>query len=160
MNAEEMMKKYDQLYDKMATSNKIENMKLFGKVGRESMMLLAKNMPERAQELIDKLCSISWDNYLTEKEAEAITSKMNPQRPWSREQWRTAMEQHGFVLEEEPYYNRCAVYTTMSMIYSDSSDTLKHFANGADIFELIHALALNKLKDKDKVFSIRKYFSV
>ena len=37
---------------------------------------------------------------------------------------------------------------------------LKHFANGADIFELIHALALNKLKDKDKVFSIRKYFSV
>ena len=40
MNTEEMMmKKYDQLYEKMATSGKIENMRLFGKVGRESMYL-------------------------------------------------------------------------------------------------------------------------
>lgn len=86
-----MMKKYDQLYEKMATSRNIDNMRLFGKVGRESMALLIKNMPDRAQELIEKLCAINWDNYLTEREAEAIVSKMDPQRPWPRDQWRVVM---------------------------------------------------------------------
>ena len=161
MNTEEMMmKKYDQLYEKMATSGKIENMRLFGKVGRESMALLAKNMPEKAQELIDKLCAINWDNYLTEREAETITSKMDPGKPWPRDQWLTVMKQHGYPLEEEPYYNCWALYATMCMIYSDDIESLKHFASGIDMFEFIHALALNKLKDKDKVFSIRKYFDV
>lgn len=160
MNTEEMMKKYDRLYEKMATSAKIENMRLFGKVGREAMVLIVKNMPEKAEELIDKLCAINWDNYLTEREAEAITSKMDPQRPWPREQWLSVMKQHGYPLEEEPYYNRCAMYVTMSMVYSDDIESLKHFASGIDMFEFIHALALNKLKDKDKVFSIRKYFDV
>lgn len=70
------------------------------------------------------------------------------------------MEQHGYVLEEEPYYNRCALYVTMSMIYSDDIESLKHFTNGIDMFEFIHALALNRLKDKDKVFDVRKYFGV
>ena len=155
-----MMRKYDQLYEKMAVSGNIENMRLFGKVGREAMALLAKDMPDKAQELIGKLCAVNWDNYLTEREAEVITAKMEPQRPWPREQWRTVMEQHGYKLEEEPYYNRCAMYVTMSMIYSDDIESLKHFANGVDMFEFIHALALNKLKDKDRVFDIRKYFGV
>lgn len=160
MNAEEMIKEYDQQFEKMATSGKIENMKLFGKVGRESMMLLIKNMPDKAHELIGKLCSMNWYNYLTEREAEAITSKMDPQRPWSIDQWQIIAEQHGYKLEEEPYYNRFALYATMCMIYSDDIESLKHFAKGIDMFEFIHALALNKLKDHDKVFSIRKYFDV
>lgn len=154
------MRKYDRLYEKMAASGKIENMRLFGKIGRESMVLLTEKMPDKAQELIDKLCAINWDNYLTEREAEAIASKMDPQKPWPREQWRTVMEQHGYPLDEEPYYNRYAMYVTMCMIYSDDIESLKHFASGVDMFEFIHALALNKLKDKDKVFSIRKYFDL
>ena len=155
-----MMKKYDRLYEKMATSTNIENMKAFGKVGREAMSLLAKNMPDKAQELIDKLCAIEWNNYLTEREAEEITSKMNPQRPWPREQWKTVLEQHGYKLDEEPYYNRWALYVTMCMIYSDNIETLKHYASGVDMFEFIHALALDKLKDKDKVYNVREYFRV
>ena len=160
MNAEDMMKKYDKLYDKMATSGKIDNMRLFGKVGREAMLLVVKNMPERATELIEKLESINWNNYLTEKESEAVTTKMDPQRPWSKDQWLMAMEKHGLPLEEEPYYNRCALFTTMCMIYSDDGDTLKRYANEGNMFELVHALAVNKLKDKDRVFSVRKYFEV
>lgn len=160
MNTEEMMKKYDRLYERMATSGKIENMKLFGKVEREAMLLLAKNIPDKAQELIERLCAVEWDNYLTEREAEEITSKMEPQRPWPREQWKTMLEQHGYKFDEEPYYNRWALYTTMCMIYSDDIESLKHFANGVDMFEFIHALALNKLKDKDRVYNVREYFKV
>ena len=160
MNEKELLEKYDQLYDKMATSNKIENMRLFGKVGREAMVLLVKNMPDKANDLIDKLCAVKWDNDLTEREAEEITLKMVPQRPWSKEQWKSVMEQHGCPMDEEPYYNRCAIYTTMCMIYSDNIDTLKKYTSNIDLFDFIHALSLNKLKDKDKVFSIRKYFDV
>lgn len=160
MNAEDIMRKYDQLYDKMATSWKIDNMKLFGKVGRESMVLLAKNMPDKAQELLDKLCAINWDNYLTEHEAETITLKMEPQRPWTKEQWKAVLEQHGYKLDEEPYYNRWALYVTMCMIYTDDIESLKHYASGVDMFEFIHALALNKLKDKDKVYAVREYFKL
>lgn len=161
MNEEEIMKKYDHLYEKMATSNNIENMKLFGKVGREAMVQLAKHAPEKAQELVEELCAINWDNYLTEREAEKIVSNMVPQRPWPKEQWRVVMEQHGYKLEEEPYYNKCALYVTMSMIYSDSHDTIERYMNpDADAFEIIHSLAIDKLKDKDGVFSIRSYFSL
>ena len=155
-----MMKKYDQLYEKMATSAKISNMRLFGKVGRESMLLLVKNMPEKAQELIEMLCAVNWNNYLTPKEAESIVDRMEPTRPWSREQWRNVMEQHRYVLEEEPYYNGCAMYVTMCMIYSDSLETLKRYTSGVDMFDFVHALAIDKLKDKDKVFNIREYFNV
>ena len=157
---DELRKRYDTLYRYMAASKQPEYMMKFGDVMNEMMEWMIANKPEAAQEWIDKLESIRWDNYLTPKEADAIVEAMNPTRPWTREQWKQVMEQHGYVLEEEPYYNRCALYVTMSMIYSDSADTLKRYANNGDMFEVIHALALDKLKDKDGVFSVRKYFGV
>ena len=160
MNPEVIMQKYDQLYAKMATSTNIHHMKLFGKVGRESMELIAKQMPARAEELLEQLCVVNWNNYLTPKEAESIVDRMEPTRPWPRDQWRAVMEQHRYVLEEEPYYNSCAMYVTMCMIYSDSLETLKRYTNGVDMFDFVHALAIDKLKDKDRVFNIREYFDV
>ena len=114
-----------------------------------------------AEAWLEELECTAWNNYLTVKEAEKITDAMVPKRPWPRDQWRMMMEQHGFALEEEPYYNRCALYVTMCMIGSDDTDTLKAYAaDGVDLFAFIHALALNKLKDKDGVFSVREYFDV
>ena len=160
MNSQQLKQEYMDLYSFMAGSNDPANMKAFGNVMTEMFMWMADNKPEAAQEWMDKLSAIKWHNYLTPKEAEMIVQGMDPQRPWSREQWRQVMEQHGFKLEEEPYYNHCALYVTMSMIYSDSSDTLKKYAQGADQFEVIHALALDKLKDKDEIFNIRSYFGL
>ena len=160
MNQEEMKNEFYALYNMMANSDKVENMHTFGMVQKEMMEWFIQNKPEAAQEWLYKLESIRWHNYLTPKEADMIVSGMNPQRPWSREQWKQVMEQHGFKLEEEPYYNRCALYVEMSAIYSDSSDTLKRYASGADQFEVIHALALDKLKDKDEVYDIRNYFGL
>lgn len=154
------MQKYDQLYAKMAASTNINNMKLFGKVGRESMEIIARQMPAKAEELLEQLCAVNWNNYLTPKEAESIVDRMEPTRPWSKEQWRNVMEQHRYMLEEEPYYNSCAMYVTMCMIYSDSLETLKRYTSGVDMFDFVHALALDKLKDKDQVFNIREYFDV
>ena len=70
------------------------------------------------------------------------------------------MEKHDFELEREPYYNSCAMFVTMNMIMSDSSDTLKKYVDEEGLFEIVHDLALDKLMDRDGRFNIRSYFSV
>lgn len=160
MTTDELKKRYDALFSYMVASKDPENMKHFGTVMNKMMDWMIQYKPDIASEWIDELECIKWDNYLTPKEADQIVASMNPQRPWSREQWKQAMDQHGYALEEEPYYNRCALYVTMSMIHSDSSETLKRYANGNDLLEVIHALALDKLKDRDGNFSVRSYFGL
>lgn len=160
MTAQELKQQYDGLYQLMAASNKPSHMKAFGAVMNEMVDWLLANKPELAKDYIEKLESIKWKNYLTTKEAEAILAGMEPKAPWTKDQWRTAMEQHGYALEEEPCYNSCAMFVTMSMIHSDSKETLARFIADGDVFEVIHALALDKLKDKDGVFNIRRYFKL
>ena len=160
MNAEELKSKYESLYKYMANSNEPDNMKAFGKVTNEMMDWMIANKPDAAAEWIDKLSAIMWKNYLTPKEADAIVAAMKPEAPWNREQWNGATDKHGFVKDEEPYYNRCALYATMNMIMSDSSSTLSKYINGEDMFKVVHDLAVDKLKDTDGKFSIRRYFGV
>lgn len=160
MNAEELKSKYESLYKYMANSNEPDNMKAFGKVTNEMMDWMIANKPEAAAEWIDKLSAIMWKNYLTPKEADTIVSKMEPKAPWNREQWKGAMEQHGFETENEPHYNSCALFTAMNMIMSDSGNTLKKYVNDADLFKVVYDLAVDKLTDRDGVFAIRRYFGV
>lgn len=161
MNAQELKDKYYELYDYMAQSKEPRNMKAFGHVMNEMYEWFVANKPDAAQEWVDRLEAIKWKNYLTPTEAEKIVAAMKPSAPWTREQWKAAMEKNGFELEEWPCYNRCALYVTMNMIMSDSSATLtKYAADSNMMFEFVHALALDKLKDADKRFDIRHYFNL
>ncbi len=160
MTQEEMKKEFNALYEMMARSEKVEFMHTFGMVHKEMMDWFIVNKPELAQEWLDKLESIRWKNYLTPKEAEKVVAKMNPQAPWSREVWKQAMEKEGFELEKEPCYNRCALWVTMNMIMSDSSETIAKYVEPDKLFKLVYGLAVDKLTDKDNVFNIRHYFSL
>ncbi len=160
MTQKEMQEMYAMLYDYMAASQNPENMIIFGKVMNSIIEWLIIYKPEVAQEYIEQLCAIKWKNYLTSKEADSIRSNMSPEAPWSYEQWKSAMTQHEFLLEEKPCYNSFALFITMSMIYSDSYDTLTKYTSGADVFEVLHALALDKLKDADERFRVRNYFGL
>lgn len=160
MTQEEMRQEFQSLYDMMALSDNVAYMHTFGSVHRKMMDWMIQNKPSEAEEFISQLEAIRWNNYLTPKEAEAIIAGMNPKAPWSREQWRNAMSEHELELEDEPHYNRCALYVVMSMIMSDSGETLSRYAEEPDLFELVYSLALDKLKDKDGRFNVRKYFSV
>ena len=156
-----MRTEFRALYNMMASSNKVEDMHVFGNVHKEMMEWFIVNKPDLAQEWLDKLESIRWCQYLTPKEADKIIAGMDPKAPWSREAWKSAMESFGLPLEEQPCYNKCALYVTMSMIMSDSSKTLsKYAADSNAMFEFVHALALDKLKDVDKRFDIRHYFNL
>ena len=160
MTQEEMKTEFHALYNMMADSHDVANMRAFGNVHKEMMHWFIANKPEMAQEWIEKLSSIKWNNYLTSKEADNIVANMIPKAPWSREQWKTAMNQNGYALEKEPYYNSCALFVTMSMIMSDSGDTLNKYVDDSRMFEVAHDLAIDKLTDRDKKFNIRHYFGV
>lgn len=168
MTQEEMKEKYWSLYEYMANSKKPENMKAFGKVMCSMMEWAIANKSEQAQEWIDELESIKWKNYLTPKEAEKIVAGMNPKAPWTRDVWNQAMKQLGLPTEEEPYYNTCALWVAMNQVYTDHAQTIADNIIKKPLAEIpteqlvpvIRALAIDLLKDKDGVYSIRKYFNV
>ena len=92
---------------------------------------------------------------------------MKPSPAWTRTAWDGMMTNLGYPKEEEPYYNEHALYVTMCMKSSDSGDTIisEMNANGVNpdrdaIFKFIYKLALDVLKDKDRMFNIRSYFKL
>lgn len=167
MTNEEMKQKFDELYNYMATSNNVTYMRVFGNVHKEMMDWFIANKPELAQEWIEKLCSIKWNNYLTAKEAEKIVASMNPKAPWSRDAWKQAMDSLGFVVEEEPYYNSCALWVVMNMVYSDSANSIASIigvplaeVSEEQMIKAVQALSVDKLCDADGRFNVRSYFGL
>ena len=160
MTAEEMRQEFYALYNMMASSQNISYMRTFGMVHKEMMEWMIANRPDAAMEWLERLESIRWKNYLTQREAEKIVAAMIPKAPWSREQWMNAMQQAGYPLDDEPCYNRCALWVTMSMIMSDSATTIAKYVDNGNSFKMVHDLAVDKLTDKDGVFSIREYFRI
>jgi len=166
MTTQELRDRYLGLYDYMATSRDPKNMKTFGSVMTQMMDVMLQKMPAEAEEMIDKLESIKWHQYLTKKEADAILAKMDPKAPWTRDQWKTAMADFGLPLEEQPCYNRYAAFVEMSKMYSDFGDEIASMLGkplsptDKDIIAACYKMALKTLKDKDGIYDIRRYFSL
>ena len=155
-----MKNEFNELYELMASSNDVANMRTFGDAHKEMMEWFIANHPDLAEKWIEKLSAVKWINYLTPQEAERIVKGMEPAAPWNREQWRQAMEGKGYDLSDEPYYNPCALWTVMDMIMSDSGETISRYVAADKVFDFVYELAVDKLTDEDEVFSVRKYFSV
>lgn len=92
---------------------------------------------------------------------------MKPTAPWAREVWKSALDKMGIVTQEEPYYNSCALWVTMNMVYSDSAQSIADImgkpladVSAEQMVKAVHALALDKLKDVDHHFNIRSYFGL
>ena len=167
MTAQELRDKYNSLYAYMAASRDPENMKLFGRVMSEMMEWMIVNKADVAEQWIEKLCAIKWDNYLTTAEAEKIVSEMRPAAPWSRSVWRDAMDSLELAKEHEPHYNSCALWVVMNMVYSDSAETIAKLMGGtiddvdsAEMVKAVHAFAVDKLTDEDGRFDVRHYFGL
>ena len=168
-----MKEEFKRIYDYIINSEDEEKMKVLGNVTKSMMMRFIENYPQQAREYLDKLQSVKWHNYVTAKEADAVVSQMDPKpmmlpkSTWSRAIWEETMQNLGLPKNDEPFYNEDALYLTMAMIYSDSGETLKDLLHIEDtkapsetLFRAIYHLALNRLKDKDKVFNIRNYFGL
>lgn len=166
MKENNIREQFSALYDMMADSGEVKHMRTFGCVMKKMMAWFAENKESLAEEFLEALASIKWRNYLTKAEATNIVGMMNPAAPWKYESWSTTMQEYGLDVEDEPFYNRYALWCAMSMVYSDSSETVAAII-GKPIDEIppetmltaINNLALDKLTDKDGVFNIRSYFA-
>lgn len=164
---QELKERYTGLYDYMSESKDPKNMIAFGKVMTEMMDYLIRNKPDVAEEMIDKLESIKWKQYLTQRESDVIVSKMVPNGPWSRDTWKNAMEKLNIPTSEEPAYNSYALWVEMNKQYSDHGESVASLlgqplsAIPADVIvPAMNKMALDLLKDKDGVYDIRKYFNL
>lgn len=158
-----MSEKFLSLYNFIINSEDRENMRALGRVTKDMMTRLISTEPRVAQEYIERLESVKWNNYLTDTEADSITKYMTPKPEWSKSAWLNKAEQLDLELSEEPYFNENALYVEMCKIYSDNGKTIREHSGIKDedeIFTFVYHLSLGELKDKDRVFNIRKYFNV
>lgn len=161
-----MLAQFNALYNKMANSHEVAYMAVFGNVHKEMFAWMAANKPDVAEEMLMKLEAINWNQYLTPKEAEAIIAKMDPKAPWSRDVWKQAMDSLGLPIEQQPCFNRCALYVEMNKMYSDFGDEIAALlgkplvATDKDIITACYKMAMKTLKDKDGIYNIRAYFGL
>lgn len=161
-----MKKEFAALFNMMANSNDVNYMHVFGQVQKEMFEWMLANKADVAEEMLMKLEAIRWCQYLTPKEADRIIAGMDPKAPWSREVWKGAMESFDLPIEEQPYFNRCALFVEMSKMYSDFGEEIASLlekplsATDKDIIEACYKMSLRTLKDKDKVYDIRRYFGL
>ena len=157
-----MREHFHDLYNLMASSNKVEYMRTFGNAHKEMMEWFITNKPDLAEEWLCKLESIRWKNYLTTKEAEKIVAEMS--YPWSRDVWGKAMDSLGFAKEEPPYYNSCSLWVEMNKIYSLFGGEIASLLGkpliptDTDIITACYKMAVRSLKSGQ--YGIRSYFKV
>ena len=166
-----MIERYDELYGVMKSSRDVEKMKIFGEAEKEMFRQMAASNPSMAEMWLTKLEAVCWDNYLTEKEARNIGRHIVNQDGtkefhWPYDVFTKAVSQLGGITEEKPYYNSYALWVTANMIYSDHAKSVAEDMGYKSPMEVpnermalsMYKKAVEKLKDPDKGFHIRKYF--
>lgn len=165
MEQQEIMMAYYELYEKMSQSKEIKAARIFGDTMKSMLEDLVTLKPELAEEYIERLSAIKWNNYLTKKEALRITERMSPSANWSLDAWEQAMID--IPVEDNPYYNQYALFVVMNQVVSDHGKSIAlirgvETVNDIDSSELIkfaYRLAIDLLKDEDGVYNVRRYFN-
>lgn len=164
----DLKQRYESLYKEMVDSKDVKNMMLFGAVMSEMMERAIQRDTQFAQQAIDKLESMNWHQYLSESEAENICRSINSKGDyeWSFDYWEKALNSMELETENKPHFNKYALWTLMNVMHSKHSETLSQKileTTGEDITEeqiiqIIHALAIDLLTDKNGTLNIREFF--
>ena len=170
MNKEERYQQFLDRYEGIIRGGITGEMEQLGDMVKRVMKWLINYEPEIATAaiaILDGEQGQECRNYLSAREADEIVSKMDPQPQWSLHHVLDMLRSAGYATEEPPYFNNYALAATMCMILSDSGETLKDElgsdirpAKADEILRLVYKLAIDKLKDKDGKFNIRKYFDL
>lgn len=170
MTIEERYQQFLDRYENIINSGDPAKMQPLSEMVKRVMKWLINYEPEiatAALSILDGEQGQECRNYLSAREADEIVSEMEPQPKWSLHHVLDMLRSAGYATEEPPYYNNYALATTMCMILSDSGETLKNElgsdirpAKADEILRLVYKLAIDKLKDKDGKFNIRKYFDL
>ena len=162
---EDMIRKYDELYDEMATSKDPRRMMAFGDSEKWVFHMLAEKHPELAEKWLSKLEAGKWNNYLSKREAEEIVSKLVNQDGshgphWDYETFKDAVESIGGKMTDEPFYNCWALWATACMRWSDNAKSASEFVPKEMMPKYFYNVAVENLKDVDRPKFVREYFKV
>lgn len=170
MTKEERYQQFLDRYEGIIRGGITGEMEQLGDMVKRVMRWLINYEPEiatAALSILDGEQDQECRNYLSAREADEIVSEMVPQPQWSLRHILDMLRSAGYATEEPPYFNNYALAATMCMILSDSGETLKNElgsdirpAKADEILRLVYKLAIDKLKDKDGKFNIRKYFDL
>lgn len=170
MNKEQMEQQFLSRYDQIVQSGDTRQMERLGVMVKRVMRWMSVNEPGLAAQaiaILDGEDIQQCHNYLSGHEASEIVRQMEPQSQWSLRQVLDMLKNAGYATDEPPYFNNYALATTMCMILSDSGQTLQriigspsHPATNEELLASVYQLAIDKLKDKDGKFNIRKYFDL
>lgn len=161
----ELVEKYDELYEDMASGKDPSKMIAFGEAEKWMFHQMADKHPEIAERWLTKLESARWHNYLSKSEAEYITSNLinqdNTRGPhWSYDTFKGAVESLSGKMAVEPSYNCWALWVTANMLYSDHHRSTSEFVPRDQEPKFFYAMAVEKLKDVDRPKFIREYFDL
>ena len=171
MKKEEMIERYDELYDKMKNSKDPKNMKIFGKAEKYMFRELAGVHPDMAERWLSHIEAVCWHNFLSQEEAMNIGKRITNQDGtkgfhWNHDVFTSAVKSLGVVVENKPYYNSYALCVVANMIYSDHAKSIAEdmgYKTAAEVPNERMALSCYKkaveyLEDVDEGFKVRDYF--
>lgn len=162
---EDIIRRYDELYEDMATAKDPKKMMIFGDAEKWIFHEIAKAHPELAEKWLSKLEAGKWNNYLSESEAEHIANKIMNQdgtrgAHWDYDTFRGAVESLGAKMRDEPFYNCYALWIMANALYSDHHKSLSEFVPKEQEPKVYYSMAVEKLKDVDYPKFIRKYYDL
>lgn len=165
LSMEEMKKRYEELYAKMATSKDVSRMKAFGSAEHWAFNKVVELNPKLAQMWLDKLEASEWNNYLSQAEAEKIAAELQNQdgskgAKWPLTQFESVVTSLGGEVSHEPKYNKYALWVTANMIYSDHAKSLKEIVPEIDLPKVVYKMAVERLTDIDRPRFVREYFGL
>lgn len=171
MTKEQMIDRYEELYNKMKSSQDVKNMRIFGEAEHYMFKELSKVHPDMAENWLSHLEAVCWSAYLSETEAMNIGKRTVNQDGtkgfhWPYDVFTSAVKGLGGVVEEKPYYNSYALWVTASTVYSDHANSIAEDMGYKTAKEVpndrmalsCYKKAIEKLKDPDAGFPVRKYF--
>lgn len=176
MTKQELIKMYDERYNRMAQSGDVYNMHVFGAATRKMFDKLSDTYPDFAGQVLNDLEAVCYNNYLTAEEAKKIGDALiNDDAAltdshehttgvhWSEDEVKNLLASKGLSPMKKPYYNWWALWLTINVMYSDyvgAINKMTNQKNGEQIALWCYELAIRKLCDVDRPRWIRAYFNL
>ena len=166
----QMIDRYNQLYDIMRESKDPKKMKIFGDAEKfvfKELLGISSDLSERWLSYLEAIC---WENYLSEKEAINICKRtINQDKTkgfhWQYDVFVSTMKSLNKEIEKTYKYNSYALYVTINLIYSDHAKSITEDMDFTNINSVpnermllsCYRKAIEKFDDIDKNYNIREY---
>lgn len=136
--------------------------------GQAIILKMVGEMDSERRNIIAAECEdmVKFQSYLSEDEAQGIVRNFVNFDGSRGGHWEDpdetfrVLESLGIRYEEDGEYNRWAFFAVLNMVWSDEWGVLHNYIAQDQEPRVCAELAQARLEDRDKVFSVRKYFGL